>query len=56
MSTFLATLLLFALVMGGMALGLAGGRSLKGSCGGKEGSCTCTQRDRRACEQKRRAA
>ncbi len=56
MSTFIATLLLFALVMGGMAIGLAAGRSLKGSCGGKEGSCTCTRQERRACEAKRPAA
>ena len=56
MSTFIATLLLFALVMGGMAIGLLTGRSLKGSCGGNGGSCPCTPEAKAACELKRRAA
>lgn len=56
MSTFLATLLLFGLAMGAMAIGLVAGRSLKGSCGGSGGSCPCTPDEKRACELKRRAA
>jgi hypothetical protein len=56
MTTFIATLILFALVMGGMAIGLLAGRSLKGSCGGRDGSCPCTAEERRACELKRRSA
>lgn len=56
MSTFLATLLVVALVMGGMAIGLASGRRLKGSCGGTGDGCPCTPEERRACELKRRAA
>lgn len=56
MTTFIATVMLFALVMGGMAIGLASGRSLKGSCGGTGGSCPCTPEAKRACELKRRAA
>ena len=56
MSTFIATLMLFALVMGGLAIGLAAGRSLKGSCGGGGGACPCTPEEKRACELKRRAA
>jgi hypothetical protein len=56
MSTLIATLLLFALVMGGMAIGLVSGRSLKGSCGGRRGDCPCTPDEQHACELKRRAA
>ncbi len=56
MTTFIAALIFFALVMGGMAIGLVAGRSLKGSCGGTDGSCPCTPEEQRACELKRRAA
>ena len=56
MSTVIATLLIFALVMGGMAIGLISGRTLKGSCGGSGGDCPCTPEEQRACELKRRAA
>jgi hypothetical protein len=43
MTTFLLSLLCFALVMGGMAIGvMITGRRLRGSCGGMaSGACVC---------------
>ncbi len=56
MTSFIAALIFFALVMGGMAIGLVAGRRLKGSCGGTGGSCPCTPEEKHVCELKRRAA
>lgn len=56
MSTFLATLLVIGIAMAAMAIGLAAGRTLKGSCGGQGGRCPCSPEEKRACELKRRAA
>ena len=56
MSTFVGTLLVVGLVMAAMAVGLAAGRTLKGSCGGQGGKCPCTPEEKRVCELKRRAA
>ena len=55
MATFLATLVVIGIVMGAMAVGLASGRVLKGSCGGSGGgNCPCTPAEQAACELKRR--
>ena len=51
MDTFLATLVLFGVVIASMAVGVAlSGRSLRGSCGGLGGkACPCTPDEREAC-------
>ena len=54
MTTFFATLVVVGIVMGAMAIGLASGRVLKGSCGGSGGECPCTPAEQAACELKRR--
>ncbi|MBW2272469.1 MAG: hypothetical protein JRG96_04300 [Deltaproteobacteria bacterium] len=54
METFFATLVLFLAVVGIMAIGvIATGRSLRGSCGGTEEGCECSEERRRACATKR---
>jgi hypothetical protein len=54
MDTFLATLVLFLVVVGVMAIGvLVTGRSLRGSCGGTGAGCECSEERRRACASKR---
>ena len=56
MQTFVATLVLFAIVMCAMALGvMVTGRSLKGSCGGATGACPCSDEERTACPKRREA-
>ena len=55
MSTFIATFVVFAVLMAGMAVGLAfGGRRLRGSCGGvgRGEDCSCSVSERRACQRK----
>ena len=57
MQTFLATLALFLLIVGAMAVGvLVTGRSLRGSCGGTGEGCECDEERQRACASKREAA
>ena len=57
MQTFLATLVLFLIIVGAMALGvLLTGRSLRGSCGGTGEGCECSEERRRACASKREGA
>ena len=54
MTTLIATLLVFALLMTAMAVGVMfQGRALKGSCGGIGTGCPCTDEERRACAAKR---
>ncbi len=54
METFLATLVLFLLVVGVMALGVVvTGRSLRGSCGGTGEGCECSEERQKACAAKR---
>ncbi len=51
MQTFIGPLVVFAVVIGAMALGVVlNGRALRGSCGGSEDSCTCSGVKRRRCE------
>ncbi len=51
MQTFIATLFVFAAVVGAMALGvMVTGRALRGSCGGTGKACTCTRAERKSCE------
>ena len=50
METFIATALLFGLLMAGMAVGLMlRGRSLQGSCGGTGEGCECSEAKRKRC-------
>ena len=54
MATLIATVLVFALLMGGMAVGVMfQGKALKGSCGGVGTGCPCTDEERQACAAKR---
>jgi hypothetical protein len=55
MQTFLATLLLFALVVTAMAVGVIfSTRSLRGSCGGVGGDdCVCDDEAKRECEARK---
>lgn len=55
MTTVLATIALFALLMGAMALGLTRGRVLQGSCGGSGEECACDAIKRRRCQHKQAA-
>lgn len=49
--TFIGTLVVFAVVVGAMALGvMATGRALRGSCGGTGEACRCSRAERRSCE------
>ena len=59
MSTFLATLVVFASVVLAMSLGaMIQGRRLKGSCGGSGKDCECSPLAARSCRlrQEREAA
>ncbi len=50
METVLATFVLLALVMAGMAVGVIfSNRSLRGSCGGTGRACSCNEEARREC-------
>ena len=50
METVLATFVLVALVIAGMAVGVIfSNRSLRGSCGGTGRACSCTEEARREC-------
>ena len=54
MGTFLATLSVFAIAVLAMAVGVIfQGRSLRGSCGGTDGNCTCSALAARACPIRR---
>jgi len=56
MQTILATILVFALAMAGMAVGVIfSNRRLQGSCGGTGRDCTCDETTRNDCELKRAA-
>jgi hypothetical protein len=51
MATFLASLVVFGLVVLGMSLGaLVQGKRLQGSCGGTGKACTCGPIAARRCE------
>ena len=51
MQTFVAAVLLFALVMAAMAVGVIfSNRRLQGSCGGTGLDCTCDETTRDNCE------
>ena len=53
MATFFATLGIFALAVGGMALGaMLQGKYLKGSCGGTGKACECSALKARGCEMR----
>ncbi len=58
METVIATLVVFGIVVGAMSLGVAfSGRELKGSCGGQsDGSCVCSDADKRACAERKSGA
>jgi hypothetical protein len=57
MQTFLAALIVFALVMLAMAIGvLFSGRRLRGSCGGVGDSCRCSATARARCALTKRQA
>ena len=45
METFLICLVLFLVIMAGMAIGLLKGRYVKGRCGGAEGVCSVCGKD-----------
>ena len=50
MQIFLATALIFGVVMAAMAVGVIfSNRTLKGSCGGTGLDCTCSEEARREC-------
>ena len=50
MQTILATLVIFAAVMLAMAIGVIfSNRALKGSCGGTDSDCSCSDARRRRC-------
>ncbi len=50
MQTFLAATIFFGLAMAIMAVGVVfSGRTLKGSCGGPGGSCSCSPTRSRRC-------
>ena len=54
MQTFIATLLIFALVATGMAVGVIfSNRSLRGSCGGTGKDCSCDDKKQRECALKK---
>ncbi|MDJ0787462.1 MAG: hypothetical protein QNK05_11685 [Myxococcota bacterium] len=54
METVLGTMIVFGIVVGAMSLGaLVTGRPLKGSCGGPDADCPCSESEKRACELKR---
>ncbi len=54
MQTFIATLLIFAIMAAAMAIGVIfSNRSLQGSCGGTGADCTCTDEKQRECARKR---
>lgn len=56
MATFLVTFVMFGLLMGAMALGLARGRRLQGSCGGVGGDdCSCSPVKRQRCQREQAA-
>ena len=51
MQTLIGTLIVFAAVVGAMALGVVlTGRVLRGSCGGTGEACRCSRAERRSCE------
>lgn len=55
MQTFLATFLLFALVVAAMAVGvLFSNRRLRGSCGGTGEACDCSRARQAACPRRTR--
>jgi len=57
MATFVATLVVFAVVTAGMALGvLISGKRLRGSCGGTGRDCECSPLAARDCPLRRRHA
>jgi len=54
MQTFFATLVLFCLIAAGMAVGVIfSNRSLRGSCGGTNRDCSCSEREQKECAYKK---
>jgi len=51
MQTFIATLIIFGIAVGAMAIGvMVSGRRLKGSCGGPGADdCSCSIAEQKAC-------
>ena len=58
MDVLIGTAVVFGIVVAAMSIGVAfSGRSLKGSCGGQpNGSCPCSEQEKRACAEKARDA
>jgi len=57
MSVVLGTLVVFGLVIAAMSIGVVMGRApLKGSCGGPNAECPCSESEKRACEEHARDA
>ena len=57
MTVVFATLVVFAVVIAAMSIGAALGRApLKGSCGGPNAECPCSESEKRECEQRARDA
>lgn len=55
METLVGTALFFGLIMLAMAVGVMfQGKALKGSCGGTGNGCPCTDKEKRACADRRR--
>lgn len=55
MQTFFATLILFCLIAAGMAVGVIfSNRTLRGSCGGTDQDCSCSEREQRECAYKKK--
>ncbi|MCH2170567.1 hypothetical protein MK489_07265 [Myxococcota bacterium] len=55
MQTLIGTVVVVAAVMAAMAVGVMWhGRPLKGSCGGPNQSCPCTETERQSCAKRAR--
>jgi len=57
MQTILITIIFFGIIMSAMALGvMVSGKRLRGSCGGTDSDCECSEAKRRVCAAKAAAA